>query len=345
MRNWIVILWLLPLLAACQSAPPPTAGFLQGDFAFIPYEERVQVINIADETQPKFVTEFMLPGYVARVVANGRFLYVAHASNAPSWESQDGPPDAGLQIVDVSTPAQPTMLGHFYPKSFPTDLLLYDDLLYLATWDSIHILDVSNPDAPRGLGTFSEGATGLARQGDRLAASWGGCNFRSGYCEGGINIFNLADRQRPSPLSRLQFEELPGYDVALTEDNAVVTGKGVSVLNLADLETLVINGRFALDNGWLYAAKVLLDGDLAYTTQHDGLYILDLSQPSEPDAIGIYPTDDPLTDLALRNGRLYLANWNGLLILDITDPTFPNLLGTYNITAPAPPLPLPTATP
>lgn len=345
MRHWILLLLLLPVLIACQTEVPSATGFLGGDFAFIPYEERVQIVDIADESQPRFVTEFALPGYVIRVVANGRYLYVIHSSYAPSWESENGPPDAGLQIVDVGDPTQPQMLGHVYPQSIPTDLLLHGDLLYLATEQFIDVIDVSNREAPRELGTFSEGATSLARDGQRLAAGWGGCYFRTGYCEGGVRLFDLSEAERPFQIGELQFDEKPGYGVALADDYAFVTGKGMSVIDLSDLAALQINGRYPLEDSWYFASKILLDGNLAYTLQPDGLQIIDISQPTEPQWIGAYPTMNPLTDLVLRNGRLYLTGWSELLIMDIADPTFPNLLGSYTIIAPTPPVPQPTTTP
>lgn len=334
MKRWTIFLILLLFSAACRAEEATAVGFLRGDFAFIPYEDRVQVVDIANVTNPQFVTEFSLPGSVVKVVVNGRYLYIAHSTNASSWDGQTGPPDAGLQIVDVLNPAHPRMLGQFHSKSLPTDLLLFDGRLFLATWDFIDIIDVKNVAAPHHLGTFSDGATSLALHGDRLAASWGGCSFLTDYCEGGFKLFDLADPERPSQIGELQFDELPGYGVALADDYAFATGKGLSVVDLADLDGLRVNGRYPLEDDWLFASKILLDGDLAYTIQHDGLYIFDLSQPTNPQWIGAYPTGDLYTDLTLRDGRLYLTGWFDMLILDVTDPTFPDLLSSYPIVYP-----------
>ncbi|MCA9916416.1 MAG: hypothetical protein KC445_00620 [Anaerolineales bacterium] len=345
MRRWTIFFLLLLFSAACQTEEATTVGFLRGDFAFIPYQERVQIIDISAAAQPKFVTEFSLPGNVVKVVANGRYLYIAHATNASSWTSEGGPPDAGLQIVDVSNPTQPRKLGHFNSKSLPTDLLLYGDLLYLATWEFIDIVDVTDREAPRQLGAFSEGATSLAYANTQLAASFGGCSFRSGYCTGGLNLYDLAKPERPLLISQLQLDNTPGYDVALANGLAVGTGKGLWVTDLTNVANLQVNGRYFLDNGWLYAAQILLDDHLAYATQYDGLHIIDISQPATPTQIGYFPTSNQLTDLALRDGRLYLTGWSGLEILDITDPTTPKRLGYYATEYPAQIFPQPTVAP
>jgi hypothetical protein len=345
MRRWTIFLLLLLFSTACQTEQPTTVGFLRGNFAFIPYQERVQIIDVADETNPQFVTEFGLPGNVEKVVANGRYLYIAHSTNASSWDSQTGPPDAGLQIVDVSDPINPKMAGHFYSKSLPTDLLLFNDLLFLATWEFVDIINVKNVENPRHLGTISQGATSLAQDGERLAVGWGGCYFRTAYCEGGIRLFDFSDPERPLQVGDLQFNDLPGFDVALTDGYALVTGKGLSVIDLAGLDTLQVNGRYELNNGWLYAAQILVDGRIAYVTQYDGLHILDISQPTAPTLIGYFPTSNQLTDLALRNGRLYLTGWSGLEIINVLDPTAPQLLSYYATDYPAQIFPQPTATP
>ncbi|MCB8940321.1 MAG: hypothetical protein H6655_18070 [Ardenticatenaceae bacterium] len=346
MRRWtIFLLLLLCLSVACQTEEPTAVGFLRGDFAFIPYQERVQIIDISDLSEPEFVTEISLPGNVAKVVANGRYLYIAHSANTSSWTNEGGPPGAGLQIVDVSDPTQPHKLGYFHSKSLPTDLLLHGDLVYLATWEFIDIVDVTDRDAPRQLGMFSEGATSLAYADNQLAAGFGGCSFRSGYCTGGLHLYDLAEPERPSLIGRLQLDNIPGYDVALANGLAVGTGKGLWITELANVENLQVNGRDFLDNGWLYAAQVLLDDHLAYVTQYDGLHIMDISQPTNPTLIGYFPTANQLTDLVLRDGRLYLTGWSGLEILDVTDPATPQLLGYYATEYPAQIFPQPTATP
>ena len=345
MRRWTIFLLLLLFFTACQADEATATGFLRGDFAFIPYEDRVQVVDIADVTNPQLITEFSLPGNVVKVMVNGRYLYIAHSTNSSSWDSQTGPPDAGLQIVDVSDPTQPQMAGHFYSKSLPTDLALYNNLVYLSSYDFLDTIDVSNREAPQLLSTFPEGGTNLMRDGEQLVVGWGGCSFRSGVCGGGFNLFDLSEPEKPAQIAHFQGNEIPAYDIVLANGTAFGTGKGMWAMSLADLEELQINGRYPLDNGWLYSAKILVAGNLAYTLQHDGLYIFDISQPTMPQWVGAYPTINPFTDLALRDGRLYITGWFEMLILDVTDPTFPDLLGQYAIEYPAQISPQPTATP
>ncbi|WP_420643666.1 LVIVD repeat-containing protein [Candidatus Leptofilum sp.] len=345
MRRWTIFMLLLLIITACQKGEPVATGFLHGDFAYTAYQNQVKVINVANETAPQFVTEIELPGNVMKVETDGRYLYIAHSTNASSWDSRSGPPNAGLQIADISNPAQPQNLGHFYTKGLPTDLVLYGDFVYLATRDYIDIINVRNREAPRHLATFFEGGNTLMRSGEQMVASWGGCNFRTGSCGGGFNLFTLDDPKAITQIAHFQTNQIPAYDVALSNGYAFGTGKGMWATDLANLDQLQINGRYELNNGFLYPAQIIVDGTIAYVTQFDGLHIMDVSEPTNPTLLGIYPTSNQLTDLALRNGRIYLVGWSGLEIVDVTNTAAPKLLGYHATDYPAQIFPQPTATP
>lgn len=350
MRRIFIFSLLLSLLVACSQAEPEATGFLRGNVAFLPHQEQVHILDIADEARPQQLHELTLPGQVVKVLADGRFLYVLHTTGASSWDSAAGPPDAGLQIIDVRVPDQPQLRGFFRTPDIPTDMIQHADLLYLADWSHITVVDVSNPDAPQARHTIDQGAGGLAVNETLLVSSWGGCSFRSGYCQGGLHLFDLADPARPQLIDQMTAEEqpgeqLPGHDVALSSGHAWATGKGVWVVDLANRENMQIDGRFPLNNGWLYNAKIIIEGNIAYVTQYDGLQLLDISQPSAPQPLGHYPTANQLVDLIWRDGRIYLAGWSGLEIVDVRDPHNLKLLGHYTTGYPAPIFPNPTATP
>ena len=353
MRRVFIFALLFLLLPACrQTDLPPSTGFLQGNLAFLPYQDEVHILDISNEAQPQLLHTLTLPAYVVKVLANGRFLYVLQNTSATSWDGNAGPPDAGLQIVDISNPEQPQMRGFFRTPDLPTDMVQNQELLYVADWSHITVVDVRNPDAPKERHTIDQGAGGLAFDGTQLqlVSSWGGCSFRSGYCQGGLHLFDLTDPAQPQLIGEMTAEaqpgeQLPGLDVALGHGYAFATGKGVWVVHLADGETMQIDGRFPLDNGWLYDAKIIVEGNIAYVTQHDGLQLLDISQPEAPQPLAHYPTSNQLVDLTWRDGRIYLAGWSGLEIVDVRDPNNPNLIGTYATDYPAQLFPQPTATP
>lgn len=350
MRHLLTVVLLLLLVTACSQEPPATVGFLQADVAFAPVQERVQIIDIFDETQPQLQSELIMPAAVVEVVAGDSFLYVLHNTSATSWDSATGPPDAGLQIIEISDPTEPQLRGFFRTITNPTDMVLHNNLVLVADRSTITVVDVSNPDAPHNLNTIRQEASGLALNDNLLVSSWGGCSFRSGFCSGGLHLFDLTDPTRPQPIGQMNAElapgdNLPGHDVALSDGHALATGKGVWVVNLADPLDMQIDGRYARNDGLLFRAKIAVVGDIAYTLQADGLHLLDISQPAAPVLLGTYLTPNYLTHLTIRDGRAYLAGWNGLEIVDVSDPSNPWQLGSYTAANPIPSSPLPTATP
>lgn len=347
MRRWtfFLLLSVLWLVACSEAKTPATAGFLQGDRAFVPQKNRVLVLDVAAPDQPEFLAEIMVPGDVIKVIANGRFLYIAHSTPATVWNSEAGPPDAGLRIVDVSDPRQPALHGFVPSQSLPTDLVVHGNLAYLADWEKIAVIDVSDSQSPSLVTSLPQAANGLDVAGSQLAASWGGCSFRTGYCVGGIVLYDLTDPRRPSQTNEFTAAELPGYDVALVNGQAFVTGKGVWTVDLANEASGAVNGRYELQNGYLFPAKIVVHGSTAYSLQEDGLHLLDVGQPAAPVLLGQYTTTNYLTDLTLRDGLAYLTGWNGLEIVDVTNPATPRLVGSYFFDSPIPAMPQPSATP
>ena len=336
---------MLLLLAACTHEDPAAIGFLQGELAFIAAENRVLVLNIANEAEPEQVADVILPGDVVKVVADGRFLYVIHHPSADSWQSDVGPPDAGLQIVDISEPTQPAMRGFFQARGVPTDVAVRGDVAYLADWDHIAVVDVSDKDNLTAPFTIAGGANSVFISEARLYASHGSCSFRTGYCGGVLHIYDVTNPKRPYPAGDLPVDQLPGHDVAVADNHAFVAGKGVWVVDVDDEENLMVNGRYALEEDSLYPAKIVVQDNIAYSLHYNGLHLLDVSQPTAPVLLGQYSTDNYLQDLTVRGDTVYLIGWNGLEIVNVADPANPQQIGSFAFANPVPNAPQPTATP
>ena len=344
MRRWTLFA-LVVLLTACTPDEPVTIGFLQGDFAFVAYQNSVQVVDVSDPAQPEFVSQVTLPGEVVKVAADGRFAYIVHKPSVNSWDSIEGPPDSGLQIVEMSNPTQPKMQGFFRARNLATDVAVGDDVAYLSDWDRIYVVDIHNKNNPQSQAELPNGASSVIISGEQLFASWGGCNFRSGFCAGGLRIFDLADPTNPVETNNLQTDKLPGYDVAVANGYAFATGKGMWVTDLANEGGLMVNGRYEIQLGYLFPAKIVIQDNTVYALQQDGLHLLDISLPTTPTLLSLYPTPNYITDLTVRGQYAYLVGWSGLEIIDAADPANPWQMGYYGFANPIPNSPLPTATP
>ena len=344
MRTWIFFS-LLVLLSACTPEVPASVGFLLGNYALVPEHASLHVVDVSDPTAPEPSATFTLPGEVVQVVANGRFAYILHGPSVTSWDSATGPPDAGLQIVDLSDPSRPALRGFFRATNFAEGLAVQDDVAYLVGADDLLVVDVGNPDSPRQVGQPLAGGRSVAISGTMLVVSAGWCSFRSGFCGGGLTVFDLTDPKRPFPVNQLETTELPGYDVALADGVAFAAGKGLWVVKVDIAGALVVNGRYEGNNDFLFPPKIALHNNIAYIQQYDGLSLLDISQPDLPILLDHLPSDSYITDLTVRDNKLYLAGWTGLDILDVSNPAHPRHLGQFSLANPIPGSPQPTDTP
>jgi len=344
MRRCIIFLLLL-LAASCTNGNQAPRGFVQENYAFVAAQNRVLVLNIANEAAPESVANVTLPGDVVKVVANGRFLYIVHNPSVNSWQSDEGSPDAGLQIVDISQPTQPKMLGFFQAHSFPTDVVINGDVAYLADWERIAIVNIGDKDDLSSPFSLSVGANSIFLDGMRLYASQGGCSLRTNSCSGRLNIYDVSNPRRPSPVDSLETDPLPGYDVVVANHFAYVAGKGVWVVDVQDEQELAVNGRYDLAQDSLYPSKIVVQDNIAYSLHYDGLHLLDISQPTEPVLLSRYTTDNYLSDITVQDNTAFLVGWNGLEIVDVADPSNPQQIGSYAFANPVPSAPQPTATP
>jgi hypothetical protein len=96
-------------------------------------------------------------GNAASVVVAGRYAYVADY-------------DAGLQIIDISNPASPTLVGTYNTSGNAWDVAIAGRNAYVSDeLLGIKIVDISNPAAPTLIGAYDTNgsAFGIAVLGTR----------------------------------------------------------------------------------------------------------------------------------------------------------------------------------
>jgi hypothetical protein len=73
------------------------------------------------------------------------------------------------------------------------------------------------------------------------------------------------------------------------------------------------------------AFDVAVAGEYAYVTSRDGLWVIDVSEPTCPTHVGTTPIQESIPIIALE-GFAYGLDANGIWVLDLADPTAPELL-------------------
>jgi hypothetical protein len=131
------------------------------------------------------------------------------------------------------------------------------------------------------------------------------------------------------------------WAVSLFDNYAYVAiSSGLQIIDISDPSNPRFKGSYKThfhtwgitisDN---YAYLVNCCGALGHRYEPDGLLIIDISNPSNPQFKGSYKTPDGLFILAISGNYAYLASYiSGLLqIVDISDPINPTFKGSYDM--------------
>jgi len=108
---------------------------ISGDHIYLAASDKLEIFDISNPASPSFRGRVTLP-YLSRKVAvtnNHAFVRVA---------------GYGLQIVEVSDPTHPTVVGVYGDGENFSDVAASGNHVFVAASDGLHILDVTVPSAP-----------------------------------------------------------------------------------------------------------------------------------------------------------------------------------------------------
>lgn len=201
-------------------------------------------------------------------------------------------------------------------------LALYGQHAYIGVENRILIHDLGDPNNPTQTTPLvvDSRANGLAVDaGNKLlyvAAAWQG-----------LLIYDLTDPAAPALLSQTDVDfsanlvEVAG-GIAYVVANAYPNG----CLNLYDITTPngpAERGSVCWPSTSAYGLGI--DGDRAYVSNgRDGIVIIDVSDPDDPQQVGSYTESSYMYDVAADGDTCYIAMpFDGLRILDVSDPANP----------------------
>ncbi len=298
-------------------------------------DDGLQIIDVTDPASPtpvenlKDTDSLLLDGARAvDIFTIGGRTYAAVASTA----------DDGLQIIDVTDPANPTPVGSLgdavdaetegavvgqllLDGARDVDIFTIGGRTYAAVASSVdnglQIIDITDPASPAAAGQLEDtedsdellldGAQGVAvfTIGNRTYAAV------ASFADDGLQIVDVTDPASPVAAGSLE-------DTGSTELDGA-----------SDVAVFTIGGN-------TYAAVASASGD-------DGLQIVDVTDPARPVAAGSIADGDSLLLLTARDvavftmgGRIYAAVTSfaddGLQIVDVTDPASPVAAGSLEDT-------------
>jgi len=236
-------------------------------------------------------------------------------------------------IADVSTPAQPQVLGRIRLPRPAVDVSKSGSYCYVADSEAgLKIVDVSNPAAPTLAGTF-------ATTQSTLTVDVGGSIAYLGTQVPDLELVDVSNPSSPAPLGT--FPTLC-YDVATSGTLAFVAAgtQGLRILNVSTPATPTQVGVYG--SSGINVRGVVLRGSLAFLASNDttpGLIIVDVSNPALPIFVGSAATASLPIGITLNGTHATVGEFgtgppltppfNGVEVFDISNPAAPALTGSY----------------
>lgn len=303
----------------------PAGFYVYGDYLMIIEDGAgLHIFDNADPTAPRSISFLPVDGAAGLAVRND-ILYVNQFVD--------------LLAFDLRDPESPTMVGRtedvFEPYSIFTDDLGYERMVvgYEET-DAVRYLDCEDPLAGNqffwedGLVFFAGSADDFAVN-RNLGSENGGGGEQVGvggslarftitnstlYAvdESRLKTFNLADPQQPEFMGNVQLSWNVETIFPNGDELYIGTNSGMHIFDVSNsLEPVRLSSLEHVRS----CDPVVVSGDKAYLTLRGGnrcggfenqLEIIDVSNPSFPDRLQIYPMNHP-AGLSVGDGKLFLC--------------------------------------
>ena len=118
---------------------------------------------------PSLLSTYNTP-YANDVTVSGRYAYVAAGGS-------------GLQIIDISNPSSPTLIGTYNTPNFAYDVTVSGNYAFVADGTSgLQIIDISNPSSPTLTGSYNTAGSGLSSPNPPSTALALGVSVSGNYC-------------------------------------------------------------------------------------------------------------------------------------------------------------------
>ena len=228
-----------------------------------------------------------------------------------------------LTILRYDENNQPQILSRTIVPDASPDLVVKNKRAYLLG-DSLSILDVSQPTAPRWLGSLD----GFKFSDDLAIGS------RLAFAAQSVNDLRVADISNPSSPKFVHQANFAGGVTNVAADGNVVFAIGQSVLRIFDYASPTAPKLLAESTIAGGATDMALSGSHLFITQNNGQIVsVDVSNRTAPTIAGNFGIGRIPSAITIAANRAYIAGGieGGLRILDISQPDKLRQIGQLTI--------------
>ncbi|NHK32556.1 MAG: hypothetical protein FK730_14480 [Asgard group archaeon] len=294
---------------------------IKDNFLFISmrYNFEIIVYNIIDENNPIEFTRYKFGGVSYDVCGNSNLVYIANGIN-------------GTQIIDVSNPQNPNLIGSYFDNDTTSLLEISGSILYVVSFDSFNfdyncclkIIDVSNPTKPTLLSEYQSDHPNahycdLEIYNEKIILALG---------EGGLEIIDISDNLHPTLIdsysdmliNRIEvrnnyvYAAVAEFDVDFVIFD-ITNPSNIHLLSSLQLEIGQSSEELAIENNKAY----LFCNDPSLSRIIKIIIIINVENPANPIVQSITQVDlEYIFGIDAMNDRLYLACDFGLVVLKKT---------------------------
>nr|WP_299072944.1 hypothetical protein [uncultured Allomuricauda sp.] len=299
------------------------------DYIFINDKSQgIHVIDNSNPQQPKKISFIKIPGNVDISVKDD-FLFADSLMDLVVLDISD------LNNIKQVSRLENVLYGNvFWP--FEADIIEYDGYDYeneiLVGWETVterRLIEQVQQNGGGGiffedmaLANSADGGTG---QGGSLARFKIVDDYLYAVDSHNINVFDISDLENPQNLE----DVYAGFDIEtiFNRDNHLFLGSmsGMYIYDISSPATPTFVSDFQHGTA---CDPVVVDGDYAYVTLRggngcgaleSGLFIVDISEITEPKLATSYPMDEPY-GLGIKDEKLFICDGSsGLKVYDKTD--------------------------
>ncbi|MBE7500077.1 MAG: hypothetical protein HS113_07150 [Verrucomicrobiales bacterium] len=289
----------------------------------------LEVIDLTDPVSPRLLGTYSTRGEATSMAVNGPHLYLAKEVFSADLNR------IAVDIVDTSDPAAPRRVGGFTSSTFDAgpSLAVEGTLAVVNSRSGVTSYDISNPAVmtPVAVRRRDYVAYDMAVSGSRA--------FLGGEEE--VKILDISQPQAPRLLGTFR----PGnvvWQVAAAGDYAYLAASYGGVQTL-DVSNPVAPRRTSTFRSGSYFYTVAVEGRLLATAGNEGLFLLDVTDPSRPVSrgrAGIRYPNSGTKSVAMSGHHVFVVSndrWGSktgvLEIFDASNPADPQPVASYEVPA------------
>jgi hypothetical protein len=300
---------------------------VQGDYAYVAAGRGgLRIFDISDPANPREVGFFTEIDYAAFVAVSSGYAYVAGNEALTSVKGH------GLYIVDIIDPKDPTKSSYYRTNGYPKYLYYHNQFVYLqiVSEDSnkktvIDILTVDVRDAAK---PDEEASYRLTRDASNVA------EFPFRMVENLAFVankdeFRILDFRNPgNPLEVGKMDSpLKVCGIAISGDSTYLIGEraGVAIIDSSNHKDLKQAGFY---QSFSAGCNIQSQDKNIYISVHNGLEIVDASDPFQPFVNSLYLSPVEIDDVAVEGDYAYVVSATSKFhIVNIKDRFYPDLVG------------------